>query len=275
MSDRSYLTGSTLGQAAQYSEVLDASLLFPIARSAARAELGLSAWPYSGADVWYAYELSWLASSGLPQLALARFTLPANSPQLIESKSFKLYINSYAMTVFTNAQAVQQQLMQDLSAAAGAQVEVALFEPNTGLWQQPDPDWQCLDALPVHANEYVVNPGLLALHSGSEAVSQTLYSNLLRSNCPVTHQPDWGTVVVAYTGPRIDPESLLRYVVSYRTHTGFHEQCVERIFLDLMALADFSKLRVQAHYLRRGGLDINPWRALHNDAPDMGRWPRQ
>lgn len=275
MSDRPYLKDSALGHATQYSDQLDANVLFPIARSDARAELGLSAWPYAGADVWYAYELSWLAPSGLPQVALARLTLPAHSPHLVESKSLKLYLNTYAMTVFADRQAVQRQLELDLSAAAGAPVAVALFDANAGLWREPQPEWICLDSLPVHTTEYVVNPSLLALQDRAEVVTQTLYSHLLRSNCPVTTQPDWGTVVVAYTGPCIDPAALLRYIVSYRTHTGFHEQCVERIFRDILGLAAFSDLRVQAHYLRRGGLDINPWRALNESAPDMGRWPRQ
>lgn len=275
LSDRSYLANSALGQPSEYRDQLDSSLLFPIARKQARSELALSDWPYYGADIWYVYELSWLAPSGLPQVALARLTLPANSPHLIESKSLKLYINSYAMTRFANSDAVQAQLAQDLSAAAGAPVLVALFDADMGLWQPRQSEWLCLDALPISASEYQVNPGLLALYANAEVVSQTLYSHLLRSNCPVTGQPDWGTVVVSYEGPQIDHSALLRYIVSYRTHTGFHEQCVERIFMDLMTLADFSVLRVQAHYLRRGGLDINPWRALSDEAPDMGRWPRQ
>ena len=275
MNDRSYLANSELGRVSHYSEQLDAGLLFPIARAQARAELGLQTWSYAGADVWYAYELSWLAPNGLPQMAIARFTCPANSPHLIESKSFKLYLNSYAMTSFAHRAAVLQQLTTDLSAAAGAPVAVELFHSDQSPWQQPQPDWQCLDNLDVATTEYAVNPALLALSPQAQPVSQTLYSHLLRSNCPVTGQPDWGTLVVAYTGPEMNPESLLRYVVSYRTHTGFHEQCVERIFLDLLALAEFSALRVQAHYVRRGGLDINPWRALHPATPDMGRWPRQ
>lgn len=242
---------------------------------AARAELGIQAWPYYGADVWYAYELSWLAPSGQPKGVLARFTVAANSPFLIESKSFKLYLNSFAMTVFADQSAVVQQLILDLSAAAGATVGVELYHPDRGLWQPPQPDWLCLDDLEVVATEYSVQPSLLALSSPAELVTETLFSHLLRSNCPVTGQPDWGTLVVAYQGPQIEPRALLRYLISYRMHSGFHEQCVERIFLDLLALAPFSSLRVQAHYLRRGGLDINPWRALHAEAPDMGRWPRQ
>lgn len=275
MSDRSYLNESELGRVSRYSEQLDASLLFPIARAQARAELGLQVWPYAGGDVWYAYELSWLAPNGLPQMAVARFTCAADSPCLIESKSFKLYLNSFAMTPFADQAAVIQQLSKDLSAAAGAPVDVTLFHPDTSPQQLPQPDWFCLDTLDVATTEYEVNPALLALSPNAQTVSRTLYSHLLRSNCPVTGQPDWGTLVVAYSGPEIAPESLLRYVVSYRTHTGFHEQCVERIFLDVCSLAEFSSLRVQAHYLRRGGLDINPWRALHAEAPDMGRWPRQ
>ena len=275
MSDRPYLEHSELGRVSHYSEQLDAGLLFPIARADARAELGLDHWSYAGADVWYAYELSWLAPSGVPQMAIGRFTCAANSPCLIESKSFKLYLNSYAMTVFAHQEAVMQQLMADLSAAAGAPVQVALFHPDQSPMQRPEPDWSGLDNLAVTTQEYAVNPKLLALSPDAEWVHRTHFSHLLRSNCPVTGQPDWGTVVVAYEGPEIAPESLLRYIISYRTHTGFHEQCVERIFLDVLALAEFSALRVQAHYLRRGGLDINPWRALHAEPPDMGRWPRQ
>lgn len=275
MSDRLYLKHSELGRVSQYSDRHDPSVLFPIARADARAELGADTWPYAGADVWYAYELSWLAPSGLPQMAVARFTVPADSPYLIESKSFKLYINSFAMTVFASPSAVAQQLAQDLSAAAGAAVGVDLLHPDESLVQRPEPGWVCLDELDVTITDYEVQPKLLALSPTLEVVEQTLYTHLLRSNCPVTGQPDWGTLVVAYQGPRIEPSALLRYIISYRTHTGFHEQCVERILLDLLALAPFSALRVQAHYLRRGGLDINPWRALHAQEPDMRRWPRQ
>lgn len=248
---------SSLGREVAYPAHYDPDLLFPIARAGARAELGLdnAALPFAGHDRWHAYELGWLDLRGKPQVAVATLTVPADSPNLIESKSLKLYLNSLNAARFAGAEAVYALIAQDLSARAGAQVTVAPGLPGFGV----EADALLLDALELDIDDYgPPNPAHLA--AGGEVVSETLVSHLLKSNCPVTGQPDWGSVVLRYAGPRIDRAGLLRYLVSFRDHAGFHEQCVERIFADVSARCAPVKLSVEARYTRRGGLDINPWR---------------
>lgn len=264
---------SLLGHETAYPAQFDAGLLYPIPRALGRESLGLAGdeLPFMGIDRWHAYELSWLDARGKPQVATATVSVPANSPNLIESKSLKLYLNSCNATRFDSAERFRAQLEADLSAAAGAPVVLAFGLPpfNT-------PDAISIDALDVDITRYGPPDATLLVADASDVVEETLHSALLKSNCPVTGQPDWADVFIGYRGPRIDRTSLLRYLVSFRDHAGFHEQCVERIFTDLAARCGTQRLSVEARYTRRGGLDINPWRATPGSAPPpMGRCTRQ
>ncbi|WP_018610547.1 NADPH-dependent 7-cyano-7-deazaguanine reductase QueF [Uliginosibacterium gangwonense] len=255
---------SLLGRATEYRSNYAPELLFPILRQQKRDELGIAsgALPFVGEDLWNAYEISWLNLRGKPQVALGVFRIPATSPYLIESKSLKLYLNSFNQTGFADVVAVRECVRRDLSAAAGASVAVEIHS----LDEQPIrhyayPNGACVDGLDVEINCYQPTPALLRTVSGHEVEDELLYSHLLKSNCLVTGQPDWGTVMIRYSGAALDREALLRYVVSFREHNEFHEQCVERIYTDIMAQCAPRKLAVWARYTRRGGLDINPFRA--------------
>ena len=269
---------SPLGKASEYISTYTPSLLFPIGRAAKWAELGLSAdtLPYSGIDYWNCFELSWLLPSGKPVVAIGEFGIPADSPNIIESKSFKLYLNSLNQTVFQDSAALVACLEKDLSAAAGKPVSVRVRSLDDvqadGLAVLPG---RCIDELEVSISDYDhPQPGLLRCNEAL-VVEESFYSHLLKSNCPVTGQPDWGTVVVSYKGAALDPASFLAYVVSFRQHSDFHEQCVERIFLDLQRLLKPEHLTVYARYVRRGGLDINPYRSSRQQAFANGRLVRQ
>ena len=262
---------SPLGKAASYADQYDASLLFPIPRAGKRAEIGISgALPFLGADLWTAFELSWLNLRGKPQVALAHITVPCESPNIIESKSFKLYLNSFNNTRFTDAAEVQARLRADLSEAAwrgaaqASSVGVKLLLPEL-FDREPvhELDGLSLDRLDVECTQYTPAPELLTATFGEQPVTEVLTSNLLKSNCLVTGQPDWASVRISYSGPQIDQEGLLQYLVSFRNHNEFHEQCVERIFVDIWARCKPLKLTVYARYTRRGGLDINPFRTSH------------
>jgi len=268
---------SLLGQAVAYRDTYAPELLFPIERQLKRDELGLrtAALPFVGEDLWNAYELSWLDARGKPVVALGEFRVPAASPRLVESKSLKLYLNSFNQQRFAATEDVRTRIVRDLSAAAGAEVGVAV----TPLALRPQrasgyPQGVCLDGLDIDIDTYQPEPGFLRA-AGAER-SETLYSHLLKSNCLVTGQPDWGMVVVRYTGAAIDREGLLRYIVSFRAHNEFHEQCVERMFCDLLARCRPRELAVWARYTRRGGVDINPFRASHAGLrPDEAMETRQ
>ena len=265
---------SSLGREVAYPSGYDPSLLFPIPRAGARAELGLAAGaalPFTGHDRWHAYELGWLDPRGKPQVATATVLVPADSPNLIESKSFKLYLNSLNGVRLDSHEAMRARIVADLSQAAGAPVAVAFGLPplagaGTGAASGADPgageaSGQSLDAIDADFDHYgPPDAGLLQADAGAE-VAEYLSSDLLKSNCPVTGQPDWASVHLRYRGPRIDRTGLLRYLVGFREHAGFHEQCVEQIFLDLLQRCRPAQLSVEARYTRRGGLDINPWRA--------------
>ena len=262
---------SELGKSSSYVDQYDAALLFPIARRPKRDEIGLTGTqPFFGADLWTAYELSWLNPRGKPQLALARITVPAESTHIVESKSVKLYLNSFNNSVFADASAVQTRLREDLSAAVwqgGAvmsSVGVQLVLPQD-FDKEPvhELDGLNLDRLDLECSHYQPAPELLTAQSNEAPVTETLTSQLLKSNCLVTGQPDWGSVRISYTGPQIDQAGLLQYIVSFRNHNEFHEQCVERIFMDIWRACKPSKLEVYARYTRRGGVDINPWRTSH------------
>jgi 7-cyano-7-deazaguanine reductase len=275
---------SQLGKSSAYVDQYDASLLFPIPRSGKRAEIGIDgAAPFFGADMWTAFELSWLNLRGKPQVALVHFTIPAESPNIIESKSFKLYLNSFNNTRFADVADVQQRLRTDIAEAAwrGGPVQSVGVRLIAAELFDREPvfelDGLSLDRLDVECTRYQPAPDLLGTAPAEEgAVSEVLVSNLLKSNCLVTGQPDWGSVQISYTGAQIQQEGLLQYLVSYRNHNEFHEQCVERIFMDIWSRCKPSKLTVYARYTRRGGLDINPFRTSHPQAlPGNTRTARQ
>jgi len=251
--------------------------LFPVARreNRERLELANGEWPWFGEDVWRAYELSWLSPSGLPRVAIADIRVPASSPFLIESKSLKLYLNSFSQEVMASTQALADRISTDLSAAAGSRVTVSLEDVNQDcILHGAPPGYRSLDQLTLEIDRFVPDPDYLAVVSGDE-VEEKLYTHLLRSRCPVTGQPDWGTLMVAYAGPRIDPAGLLRYVVGYRQQQDFHEHCVEHIFVDILSRCRPRSLTVGACYTRRGGLDINPWRSTDAGASPGTRLSRQ
>ena len=254
---------SPLGKTSAYQTQYAPELLFPIARQQKRDELQITgALPFFGVDIWNAYELSWLNMRGKPQVAIATFAVPADSPNIVESKSFKLYLNSFNQTRLANQDALVELLREDVSAAAGAPVHVTVtMQEDFGRLKMGELDGQLLDRLDIEVDNYSPSPALLTAAKGEPPVDETLVSHLLKSNCLVTGQPDWGTVQIHYVGPKIDQEGLLKYLIGFREHDEFHEQCVERIFVDIMRQCAPQKLAVYARYTRRGGLDINPWRA--------------
>ncbi len=275
---------SQLGKASAYVDQYDASLLFPIPRADKRAEIGVgSTPPFFGADMWTAFELSWLTPRGKPQVALAHFTVPCETPNIIESKSFKLYLNSFNNTRVADATEVQARLRADLSEAAwrgsgqAATLGVRLLLPEL-FDREPvhELDGLSLDRLDIECTRYTPAPELLTAAFDEQPVTEVLTSNLLKSNCLVTGQPDWGSVQISYSGPQIDQGGLLQYLVSFRNHNEFHEQCVERIFMDVWRQCKPTQLSVYARYTRRGGLDINPFRTSHPQGlPPNVRMARQ
>jgi len=281
------VTDTPLGKTVDYPSAYAPELLFAIPRATGRAELGLlpgneadAVLPFAGEDMWTAYEISWCNLQGKPQVVVGEFILPCDSPFIVESKSLKLYLNSLNQHRFASLQAARQTIADDLSHVAGAPVAVELYSideyARKGLTVF---EGQCLDELDVDCSVYQPDANLLKLadstESNDESVNETLYSHLMKSNCPVTGQPDWATIVVRYSGRAICHRSLLRYVVSYREHQGFHEHCVERVFLDILKHCKPSSLVVSARYTRRGGLDINPTRTLGSESIDWARTGRQ
>ena len=275
---------SLLGKAAAYADQYDASLLFPLPRAEKRVEIGVAEQaPFFGADLWTAYELSWLNPRGKPQVALAHITVPCETPNILESKSFKLYLNSFSNTPFADARDVQIRLRADISEAvwrgapAASAVGLKLLLPDAFDREQVhELDGLSLDRLDVECSRYTPAPELLSAAFDELPVSEVLTSNLLKSNCLVTGQPDWGSIRIAYSGPQIDQQGLLQYLVSFRNHNEFHEQCVERIFMDVWTRCKPVKLSVYARYTRRGGLDINPFRTSYPQAlPTALRTARQ
>ncbi|MFM7330308.1 MAG: NADPH-dependent 7-cyano-7-deazaguanine reductase QueF [Brachymonas sp.] len=269
---------SQLGQSSTYVDHYDPSLLFPIARQVKRSEIGITgALPFMGADLWTAYELSWLNSRGKPQVAIAHITIACESPCIAESKSVKLYFNSFNNTRFEGADhglaLVREAIALDIGAATSGKprgesrvgvklVSADLFETE----KVQELDGLLLDRLDVECTYYQPAPALLTAAFDEQPVSETLVSHLLKSNCLVTNQPDWASVQISYTGPQIDQGGLLQYIVSFRNHNEFHEQCVERIYADIWQLCKPTKLSVYARYTRRGGVDINPFRTSHPQA---------
>jgi 7-cyano-7-deazaguanine reductase len=255
------LAGLSLGKATEYREIYAPDLLQAVPRSMNRVELNLTTeLPFFGTDRWNGYELSWLNSKGKPHVAIMRCEVPVSSLNLIESKSFKLYLNSFNQSHFDNIESVVDTLTADLSQCAGEKVKVMLFKPaEFSQMQISSFDAVSIDDLDIEIKDYQLAPSIL--HADGEQVEESLTSDLLKSNCLITNQPDWGSVFIRYQGQQINHEGLLRYLISFRQHNEFHEQCVERIFCDIMAHCKPNKLSVYARYTRRGGLDINPFRS--------------
>jgi 7-cyano-7-deazaguanine reductase len=260
---------SPLGKTSAYQTHYAPELLFPIPRQQKRDELQLTGTlPFFGVDIWNAYELSWLNMRGKPQVAIATISAPADSPNIIESKSFKLYLNSFNQTRLANEDALLALLREDLSKGFGAPVQIVLTQPDGfDKVKMGELDGLLLDRLDIDVDHYSPAPELLRSAREEAPVNETLVSHLLKSNCLVTGQPDWASVQIKYVGPQIDQEGLLRYLIGFREHNEFHEQCVERIFVDLLRQCAPQKLAVYARYTRRGGLDINPWRSNFSGPP--------
>jgi 7-cyano-7-deazaguanine reductase len=272
-----------LGKATDYSSSYDPSLLDPIPRATAREQLeaiGGPLPPFLGVDLWTGFEVSWLNTHGMPQVAIVEFLVPCTSVNIVESKSFKLYLNSFNQTHFESSQAVQECMTADLCAAAQGDVEIVFYQlaEYNGFRPVTEPQGHCLDQQHIAIDCYTPNPDFLVLdETGKEGatVTETLYSHLLRTNCPVTDQPDWASVYISYQGAQIDRAGLLKYLVSFRQHQDFHEQCVEKIYGDIMQRCQPAQLDVYARYMRRGGLDINPFRSSRYPFPPSHRQVRQ
>ncbi|MBM3365589.1 MAG: NADPH-dependent 7-cyano-7-deazaguanine reductase QueF [Betaproteobacteria bacterium] len=279
MNDTSTPADSPLGKLSVYGDSYDPSLLFSMPRAEKRAELGLSGTlPFFGMDVWNAYELSWLNQRGKPQVAIASLLVPAETPNMVESKSVKLYLNSLNQTRIDSQEALVELLQTDLSAAVGAEIHIRLVSSKDfGKQVMGEFDGLLLDRLDIAVDRYEPDPSLLRAATEQSPVEETLVSHLLRSNCPVTNQPDWASIQIRYSGPAIDQEGLLKYLIGFRQHQEFHEHCVERVFMDIQRQCQPSKLMVSARYTRRGGIDINPWRANFplSGMPSNARHARQ
>lgn len=274
-----------LGETTSYPKNYDASILFAISRHLGRDEVlkqtGIQADKLTdGVDVWQAFELSWLNLQGICKVAIARIRVPANSPNIVESKSLKLYLNSLNFTKFGNMAEVQALIQKDLSACVGAEVSVEIVPLGGSGFEVQEPLGICIDEVLDTEGEVIacddINSAILSQPPVHQVMTYQFHTNLLRSNCPVTSQPDWGTLSVSITTNKaLDYQKILRYVLTFRQHNGFHEQCVERIFADFLVNFEPSALMVQANYTRRGGIDINPVRVLNHALPAVTRQVRQ
>lgn len=254
---------SVLGKATHYASEYDPSLLFSFPRSKKRNEIGITTTvPFFGVDIWNAYEISWLNLRGKPQIAMATFIVPADTPNIIESKSFKLYLNSFNQTRLESVDAFLALLQQDLSAGFGAPIQIKLILPKEfSDLRFGELDGLLLDRLDIEVDKFEPNVALLTCEADASPVEEKLVSHLLKSNCLITGQPDWASIQIHYVGAPIDQAGLLKYLVGFRNHNEFAEQCVERIYMDILKSCQPQKLAVYARYTRRGGLDINPWRS--------------
>ncbi len=259
------------GKVPAYRDRYDPRLLLPVPRATGRARIGIGReLPFSGLDLWNAYELSWLDSRGKPRVAIATITFPARSPFLIESKSMKLYLNSFNQSRFAGLRQVERTIERDLGRACGSPVRVTLTPPGKfGRERLGELEGELIDDVPVEISTYRPDPALLSARGA--VVEEVLTSNLLKTNCPLTGRPDWASLQIRYRGPRISRAGLLRYIVSFRRHGDFHEHCVERIFMDILRRCRPERLTVYARYTRRGGIDINPFRTNGGDAPPANR----
>lgn len=265
-----------LGQATSHPDTYLPEVLWPIPRADSREPLGLTGdLPFRGADIWNAWELTWLGEGGLPAVATARITVPADSPNIVESKSLKLYLNSFSMSRFSSSIEVAETIGRDLSACVGSRTKIDVTTVmNSEARTVSRLAGTCLDSMDVTCTDWEVDAGLLLADSAT-IVTEDLHTHLLRSLCPVTSQPDIGSLQISYRGPKIDRASLLRYVVSYRQHNDFHESCVERMFVDVMSRCAPDELSIHARYQRRGGIDINPFRSSTKERPRNLRLWRQ
>ncbi len=271
------LKSAPLGKNSDYISSYDASLIFPISRKGKRDEIGVcDPLPFAGFDTWNAFELSWLNKKGKPEVRIAQFDIACDSKSIIESKSFKLYLNSFNNTKFTNEKEVEDLLQKDIAKGVNGQVRVKLISvDDASQYNLCVFGGESLDELDVVCDQYTISDAFLSSEQ-STLVEESLYSNLLKSNCLVTGQPDWGSIEIEYKGPKINREGLLKYIVSFRNHNEFHEQCVERVFMDIMKKCCPTELTVHARYTRRGGLDINPVRSTKKINPMKNtRMPRQ
>ncbi|MPX47462.1 NADPH-dependent 7-cyano-7-deazaguanine reductase QueF [Moraxella catarrhalis] len=274
-----------LGETTSYPKNYDASILFAISRSLGRDEVlkqtGIQADQLTdGVDVWQAFELSWLNLQGICKVAIARIRIPANSPNIVESKSLKIYLNSLNFTKFGDMAEVQALIQKDLSACVGIKVSVEIVPLGGSGFEVQEPLGVCIDEVLDTEGEVIacddINSAILSQPPVHQMMTYQFHTNLLRSNCPVTSQPDWGTLSVSITTNKaLDYQKILRYVLTFRQHNGFHEQCVERIFADFLVNFEPSALMVQANYTRRGGIDINPVRVLNHALPAVTRQVRQ
>jgi 7-cyano-7-deazaguanine reductase len=259
--DNTQVTDSPLGQVSIYKSNYDAGLLFPISRKDNRASLFKENLPFIGYDCWTAYEISWLEPTGKPRVVVAEIIFDCHSPNIIESKSIKLYLNSFNQTQFASQQEVVETMQHDLSSASGGQVDIKVYSADqvNDLPVNKMPG-VCIDELELNTQSYHPDSELLKVDTSLRVENEILYSHLLKTNCPVTAQPDWATVFVEYSGHKIKEESLLAYIISYRDHQDFHEHCIENIFADIDSECQPTNLSVYGRYTRRGGLDINPLR---------------
>ncbi|WP_199609311.1 NADPH-dependent 7-cyano-7-deazaguanine reductase QueF [Flocculibacter collagenilyticus] len=287
MTDQHYqsnLQNIALGKTTEYKSNYDPTLLYPVPRKLNRDQLAAQYLSnMQGTDIWHGYELSWLNVKGKPQVALATFSYSAATANIVESKSFKLYLNSFNQSRFNSADEVKGILEKDLSALVEGAVTVAIHQPDDiSTFKLNVLPGKCIDELDIEIDQYDLQPDYLAdattsaITSNNSVITETVHSHLLKSNCLITSQPDWGSVVIEYTGAAINHESLLKYLISFRMHNEFHEQCVERIYADIMQHCKPEKLSVYARYTRRGGLDINPFRSnVHLTPPWAVRTNRQ
>ena len=268
------LSQSPLGKSSTYVNKYDPGQLCPLPRGEIWRDYGFNSAPWTGVDIWNAWEISWLNDKGLPQVAVAEIRVNADSASIIESKSLKLYLNSFSHSRYESINDVREAIERDLSSCVQSDVNVELQSLQENLMATREIEGSCIDARDVCISDYQRNADLLTV-GDSTVTGETLFSHLLRTNCPVTGQPDWGSVVVHYSGPVIDQDGLLKYIVSFRDECDFHEQCTETMFLDITQRCQPSELTVYTRYLRRGGLDINPWRSNCGATPINTRLSRQ
>ena len=265
-----------LGKDSAYVTTYTPSLLCSIDRAEARDALGIAdTLPFRGEDAWTCYEFSWLNAKGKPEVATVKLQVPCNSPCMVESKSMKLYLNSFAQTAFSSRTELLRTLDSDLAIAFQAPVIVALLEVDQVATQAMQLPGTCIDELDVDVSVYERDPALLLLEESAFEAKETLYTHLFRSVCPITAQPDWASVMVRYVGPQIHKASLLKYLISYRTHAAFHEATIEQIFADIQQQCEPDELTVYGRFLRRGGIDINPFRSTNESVAPALRLNRQ
>ena len=276
--DAQCVSASPLGKSSTYINLYTPGLLFPIPRKGKRDEIGVpDLLPFYGFDTWNAYEVSWLNPRGKPVVAIVQFDVSCTSKNIIESKSFKLYLNSFNNSRFASVHEVKSTLETDLGLAVEGDIRVKIYRPDDLLGLQIETfSGEYLDNYDIDCDTYIIETNYLSSDPNEIITEEHRRSDLLKSNCLVTGQPDWGSVRIQYTGPKIEREGLLKYIVSFRDHNEFHEQCVERIYMDVMRYCYPESLTVEARYTRRGGLDINPIRSSEDITPSTNiRMARQ